>query len=98
MGRGCSNDQQASRTAGRKAACGAGGCHEPGVSLRASWTLANVQSPLETRTKSHSTIEAAPLGIESNQTNRPEPDTPLAFIGISFDIRLRMLLHNVPST
>jgi hypothetical protein len=30
---------------------------------------------IETRTKSHSTIEPAPLGIEPNQTNRPEPDT-----------------------
>jgi len=29
----------------------------------------------EIRTKSHFTIEPAPLGIEPNQTNRPEPDT-----------------------
>ena len=31
----------------------------------------------ETRTKSHSTIEPALLGIEPNQTNRPEPDTEI---------------------
>jgi len=30
---------------------------------------------IETKNKSHSTIEPAPLGIDPNQTNRPEPDT-----------------------
>jgi len=67
MGRGCSNDQQASRTAGRKAAA----AREDAMSR---------ESRLE---------QAGPWQMYSPL---------LLFIGIRFDIRLRVLLHNVPST